>query len=345
MAFIDNSGDIILDAVLTDLGRQRLAEGRFQISKFALGDEEINYALYDPTDSRGSSHYDLKILQTPILEAFTSDQSLMKSKLITLSRDNILYMPILKVNNKANSPQVRPHPDLDGGFYLLADKTTAEKNDTRVGTHKHGILHGVPGHFAETTTHIDIDQGIDSTDNGLNIAVMLDSSLKETSFMVKVDERLLTLDAFMETGRSESLIPRFVDDDGIATYYVTMGGAAGDSAILTDRDSRFTYRTRNDIDTGKTQAELDIIGNKEMFGGPLGNVLRIAPRASQRIQQASTLFDVLGTTVSGGTPFVLTNNTSDNMTSYKFIDTTMNVTGVTTGYSIDVHIRIIKGTF
>ena len=39
MGFLDNSGDIILDAVLTDLGRKRLAEGngRFNISKFALG--------------------------------------------------------------------------------------------------------------------------------------------------------------------------------------------------------------------------------------------------------------------------------------------------------------------
>jgi len=39
MAFLDNSGDIILDAVLTDLGRERLARGTFAISKFALGDE------------------------------------------------------------------------------------------------------------------------------------------------------------------------------------------------------------------------------------------------------------------------------------------------------------------
>ena len=45
MAFLDNSGDIILDAVLTDTGRLRLAkgDGSFNITKFALGDDEINY--------------------------------------------------------------------------------------------------------------------------------------------------------------------------------------------------------------------------------------------------------------------------------------------------------------
>ena len=36
MAFLDNSGDIILDAVLTDTGRFRLArgDGSFKIVKF-----------------------------------------------------------------------------------------------------------------------------------------------------------------------------------------------------------------------------------------------------------------------------------------------------------------------
>ena len=74
MAFLDNSGDIILDAVLTDAGRRRLArgDGTFNISKFALGDDEINYRLYDPAHTSGSAYYDLEILQTPVLEAFTS---------------------------------------------------------------------------------------------------------------------------------------------------------------------------------------------------------------------------------------------------------------------------------
>ena len=101
MAFLDNSGDIILDAVLTDLGRKRLAAGNFRISKFALGDEEVNYNLFNPSDSRGSAFYDLEIMQTPVLEAFTSDQSLMKTRLMSFSRNNILYMPILKINNKS----------------------------------------------------------------------------------------------------------------------------------------------------------------------------------------------------------------------------------------------------
>ena len=71
MAFLDNSGDIILDAVLTDTGRMRLAkgDGSFKIVKFALGDDEINYELYDKNNASGSAYYDIEIIQSPILEA------------------------------------------------------------------------------------------------------------------------------------------------------------------------------------------------------------------------------------------------------------------------------------
>ena len=101
MAFLDNSGDIILDAVLTDAGRQRLAkgDGSFKIVKFALGDDEINYELYDKNDTRGSAFYDLEILQSPVFEAFTNNTATMKSKLVTIARNDILYLPVLLLNS------------------------------------------------------------------------------------------------------------------------------------------------------------------------------------------------------------------------------------------------------
>ena len=81
MGFLDNSGDIILDAVLTDTGRMRLAkgDGSFRISKFALGDDEIDYGLYDKNNASGSAYYDITILQSPVLEAITNNTSLVKS--------------------------------------------------------------------------------------------------------------------------------------------------------------------------------------------------------------------------------------------------------------------------
>ena len=77
MAFLDNSGDIILDAVLTDLGRMKMAEGNFSINKFALADDEIDYTLFDINHVSGSAYHDLKIMQTPVLEAFTNNTSVI----------------------------------------------------------------------------------------------------------------------------------------------------------------------------------------------------------------------------------------------------------------------------
>ena len=103
MAFLDNSGDIILDAVLTDTGRYRLAkgDGSFKIVKFALGDDEINYGLYDKNNPSGSAYYDLEILQTPVLEAFTNNASSMQSRLISIPRTNLLYLPVMEVASQS----------------------------------------------------------------------------------------------------------------------------------------------------------------------------------------------------------------------------------------------------
>ena len=100
MAFLDNSGDIILDAVLTSEGRRRLArgDGSFSIKKFALGDDEIDYSLYEKNHASGSAYYDLKILQTPVLEAITNSNSGLKSHLVSIIDERKFYMPTLILN-------------------------------------------------------------------------------------------------------------------------------------------------------------------------------------------------------------------------------------------------------
>ena len=103
MSFLDNSGDIILDAVLTDTGRRQLArgDGSFRIVKFAFGDDEVNYELY-ATGAAGANR-DLDILQSPVFEAFTNNTSILKSKLLSISRTNLLYLPEVKHNTTAGN--------------------------------------------------------------------------------------------------------------------------------------------------------------------------------------------------------------------------------------------------
>jgi hypothetical protein len=338
MAFLDNSGDIILDAVLTDLGRERLARGTFSISKFALGDEEINYALYNGTHPSGSAHYDLDILKTPVLESFTSDQSIMKSRLITLSRDNILYMPILKLNNNTYNACKAQTSDFQG-FLLVSDANTYQVGgNTDTTAPKVGFLHGVPGNKSSETTHICVDQGINTNTGGMGIETRMDDSLIESAYLVKIDSRLMKLEAFISDDNTPSIRPTFKDDDGIETYYIVQGQGSGGSAIMGPR-SDFTPRRRSIIsDTMETEAKTAAEAH-EVFTGPLGTVLRIVPRVTTQIQQSTALFDELGSASTTNIAF-----RGGNITAHKFIDTLINVTGVTTGYSIDIPVRIIKGT-
>jgi len=100
MAFLDNSGDIILDAVLTDVGRRRMAQGNFKITKFALGDDEIDYGTYNKDHPSGSAYADLEILQTPVLEAFTQVNATINYGLVSYSRNDLLYLPTIAMNSK-----------------------------------------------------------------------------------------------------------------------------------------------------------------------------------------------------------------------------------------------------
>ena len=49
MGLQDNSGEVFVDATLTDLGRERLArnDGSFYVTKFRLADDEIDYRSWN----------------------------------------------------------------------------------------------------------------------------------------------------------------------------------------------------------------------------------------------------------------------------------------------------------
>lgn len=130
MAFLDNSGDIILDAVLTDTGRLRLArgDGSFKITKFAFGDDEVNYGLYDKNNTSGSAYYDLDILQMPVFEAFTNNTSVLKYPLLSISKTNLLYLPVLKIatatNGETNNTSGFTAIQNVNGYYVVSSDTT-----------------------------------------------------------------------------------------------------------------------------------------------------------------------------------------------------------------------------
>jgi len=83
-----NPTTVTVDAILTTKGRELLArnDGSFQITQFALADDEVDYTLYNPSQPSGSAFYGEAIEAMPVIQAFPNDTQIMRYKLTTLPR-------------------------------------------------------------------------------------------------------------------------------------------------------------------------------------------------------------------------------------------------------------------
>jgi len=316
MAFLDNSGDIILDAVLTDTGRYRLAQGNgsFKITKFALADDEIDYASYNKNHTSGSAYYDLEILQTPVLEAFTNNTSTMKSKLLSIPRTNLLYMPVILMNTARGDTAPSGSSEVHvvccnastvgetgiNGFLVRGDAQTVDTVYTK------GILNGFQPGAAGAANFIQSDQGLNTLEISSDSAI--DADLLEKQYIVEIDNRLGSISS-PEAGTAARV--SFVDDDNIASYYFSIS----DSEFVTSMPSNDTL---TDIK------------------GPRGTRISFKIQASTELQTSSYLFEKLGSTVS------MTTVDRAGAVSVRYIDTMIKVTGATTGYSLNLPVRFIR---
>jgi len=325
MGFLDNSGDIILDAVLTDAGRLRLAkgDGSFKVDKFALGDDEIDYGLYDKNNASGSAYYDLTVLQTPVLEAFTNNMSSMKSRLLTVNNNDLLYLPVVKLFTESGQGS---ELNANGSFVVPVDKSTVETGfGSFLGA---GILNGYrPGN---DVSRIELQQGLNTDEKPKEEP--LEDQLVETQYIVQIDNRLGQIfpDASNASAKSAKnaasnvqLSPAsysFLDDDGIANYYFVSGNSG-----------------RGYVSNLGAEDASSILG-------PRGTKIAFRLGASLELRNSEFLFDQLGTI---GTATIA--NSADSgaalvpgTNAYKFIDSTIRISGVNTGYSVDIPIRFVK---
>lgn len=97
MGYLNNTS-VVVDAILTNTGRQLLAQndGSFQITQFSLSDDEVDYTLYNPNQPSGSAFYGEAIENMPIIQAFPESNEIMKYKLITLPRGTA-KLPVINV--------------------------------------------------------------------------------------------------------------------------------------------------------------------------------------------------------------------------------------------------------
>lgn len=331
MAFLDNSGDIILDAVLTDYGRTKLASGSAGgtfITSFSFFDDEVNYGLYNYSHPSGTAYYDLEIVQTPILEAFTNNASSAKYPLYASGLNtNLFYLPVLKLSTGSTDTTfytdttfssaagtIRRGVQVVSGAVLLATNTNTTGSFVSDGLlPEQYLFFGGGGSNA-----LRIDVGID---NALAPIGALDSTLQTSTAIVYYDSRFLKLHAASglndTTPNPSPLSANSVDDDNIAATRINLSSTSTDGSD-SNTLAIFSKPTSGLYSDGSNTS----IASKSNFDVTILLKLDVQPD----ISSSDYYFNLLGYT--DGT--------------YKVILTYIQIVSNSTGASINVPIKIYK---
>ena len=192
----------------------------------------------------------------------------------------------------------------------------------------------------QKTKYIAIDQGVDSTETGRTTVTPMDPDLLESAFIVKCDNRLLRIaTAEGANGTLQQRTPQYIDDDYVASYYFVQGQVGAAIRPSPQEPNAGEFRKRNDLAPGSTDSEkIGLANQEEIFQGSLGRTLQIAPTVRSELATSNSLFEELGETDATDIAY-----RGAKIDSHHKINTTITVQGLTTGYSIDIPIKIIKG--
>ena len=259
----------------------------------------------------------------------------MKSKLISIPRTNLLYLPIIKIHDSEVSrlygPRTGITTNISNTYVVAVDEATEGPADgvestfttefrrqglplqpgaRTLGT---GVLGGFRPNNRLNPNFIEVHQGLDTGEIPPSFAI--DSDLRETQYIVEIDNRLGSIANY-----SGAVTPvSFVDDDNIASYFLSL---ATGGYINTDRGGR-----NGPPGTG-------VGTNVSPISGPRGTSLAFKIKASIELATSTFLFTKLGGT--------MTDDGTSTTRNFYFIDTTIRVTGATTGYRIDIPVRFVK---
>ena len=360
MAFLDNCGTIILDAVLTDVGRRKMAQGNFDVRKFALGDDEVDYGLFITAEigtsgSDGSHDSERRILSQSMWEALESPSAAINYGLHSFERPDLLYLPELKLNYSGSvvrtpdqgDGQAQPHKQegfarpwpngrrLDSGgiFHLAVNEETVNKLKDEFSGDTTFILES----HNPSAAKIIIESGIDTTSitatSTSRHAFIMEPDLLDNYYQVYADSRFFSYilgppkgSTFRNIGDG-SLLANFEPLQRSVRVSLPTIVDKYDTYLLAGVDNKVAYTSTTPTDK-----------NVSAIRGPRGTVLalgfdvinEIAGNSTTTSNQKYTIFGKTDQTLFGGS------------NKYDYIDSTIYVMGVTSGARIQVPLRIIR---
>ena len=250
-----------------------------------------------------------------MLEAFTNNTSTMKTKLISIPRTSLMYLPEIVLNETTDHTKMHNTKPNQSVFLVAVDSATELALQGGLGAA--GVLGVINGFTVNNLNkYIRLDQGLNTNELSPNADIAGD--LFETQYIIEMDNRFGSIWSVSTAGGARQARLSFIDDDNIASYYLS---------YTTDNPDFVT-----DLLPPGVLAE-DV---QSVIKGPKGSKIQFVVKASIDLISNNFLFSQLGSTgllVAGDTPEAAT---------YRYLDSSIRVTGVTTGYRVDVPVRYVK---
>ncbi len=334
MAFLDNSGDIILDAVLTEAGRRRMANGDFSITKFALGDDEIDYSLYNKNHPSGSAYYDLTILQTPVFEAMTQVNAGINYGLLKNTSTDLLYLPVMKTN-ELSALELGNIAKSSGVFYTRDTGGNTGNGDTNniLKALLSGSIQSMGG-TDSSTNFVALETGLDTGFGNIPAGTksnrdsyLTANNLIDNSLYVFVDSRFFNSVLGLEFATS-FIQNNEGDSHELKAEVKLISATATDLTIGLDNYVAYKVET-----VGNQIYNYSASNTEEVYsviGGPRGIFGAVSLVVKSGLDAEYTLY---GTT---------NNSTLLSGATVNYIDTTIYVQGASTSAQVQIPVRIIR---
>lgn len=338
MAFQNTAGTIILDAVLTDIGRKRMVQGNFKVTKFALGDDEINYALRSPSKDSFSVHAGLK--NTPLFEAFAAENAAINYGLVNYPRMDVYYVPELVVNTTGIAESATPvavdgTPSIKSGvYYMSVNSETTTKLKSIMGTE--GTLES----NELTKTKLLIESGINNATDGelpcdklAKERFLLNMNLYDQYFMIYCDSRFIenVLSCHMDS---------YIKDDSTYSIYMNFEPLKRNVKVsLASIVDKFDAYRLEGVDNRLYMAQ-------ESTKARPGSMLK-GPRATMLALNFNIWNELCGDSkTTSADKYYIFGKRSQTLfggsDKYDYIDTTIYIEGLASNAGLRVPLRIIR---
>jgi len=325
MAFQDSCGTIILDAILTDVGRKRMAQGTFKVTKFALGDDEIDYSL---RSTQNQLYKNPRIEALPVFEAFNVENAVINYGLTDHIRPDLYYMPDLKTLSDYVDTAASPYQNY---YYVSVNDETTAKLRTALGEYKYILESNEPA-----KTKLIVGSGIQSndipSDKLSKERFLMNLGLYDSYYLIYSDSRFINN---ILTAPPQSYIYNDVADN-IFSNFGPLRPKAKTSlpAPVAHYDAYRCTGVDNEIYPKTTEASTKLLPHSGSRGTVIGVNVNINEQLRGTSGGASAeefyIFGRRGEVLFGGTD------------KYDYIDTTIYIEGLSSNSKFQAPLRIIR---